>query len=264
MKRVPRNLAGPLAAGSLILLLSPAGAIAQRPAETSSDESPYWWTLSPDLSPAALRKALLDPEDHKRQYLLAVEHKFAEPISDERLAQLAHFVDGKLTPERFRAPEVFEMLVLRFRNQPWWTETVGDTLERYGLDAAAREAILEVTRESLKEHDQLMERLGPMKKEFINVRQDARKHLGEEAFRRAVESRDIRTLALATGRTDDEIRKLADAWEEDPEEVAWASLVLLKRLLSERDWNRFREFLREEVARSMTGISFHEAEADDQ
>lgn len=260
--RGPGSLAGLLAAASLILLLRPADAVVQRPAETSSAAMPYWWTLSPDLSPAELRQMLLDPADHQKHYLLSVEQKRQDPVSDERLAQLAYFVDGKLTPERFRAPEVFEMLMARFKHRPWWVETVGDTLERYGLDAAAQETILEVTKESEQERARLMDQLGPPRKEFLEVQRAAKRHLGKDA-RRAIDSRDARSLARASGRTELEIKTLIEAWERDPEEVAVAGLVLLKRLLSPQDWNAFRDFLREEVARDMSTTSFHEAEADD-
>ena len=67
-------------------------------------------------------------------------------------------------------------------------------------------------------------------------------------------------MARVAGKDVDEVRELVDAladWEAGSRLVA-ACLPELKQQLVEADWQRFRDYLREQVIASLGGLSFFE------
>ncbi len=215
-----------------------------------SSDSHYWLTLSDSLTPAELRAALMSPAEHQRRYQEAATIGRVEPV--ENLGRVSYCVIGSLTPELFRAAEVFEMFSYRSVGHPTWPEDTRERLSAYDLSDEGIDAVLTLAERNWNERSSLMDELRPQKEEFLSVLRKAKEELGPASYGAA--ARDVEVLSRVSGRPASEITSLLAAWHRDPEEVSIRNLVGLSKALSASDWNGFRAFLLREVAPTMVAL----------
>ena len=214
----------------------------------ASVESDYWLPLSDSLTKAQLRDTLNDPAAHRKRYEQGVIARRIDPVSDPE--RVSYCVVGALTPQLFRAPEVFEMFTLTALNRPAWPSDVRRQLAAYEMSSEGIDTVVTMTSRNWSEHATLMDELRPQKEEFIEVVREAGERLGP----RAAGVRDVDLLAQASGPPADEVARLLAAFRRDPEEVSIRNLVLLRGALSAADWQAFRAFLLNEVATTMSAL----------
>lgn len=239
------------------LLVAQAGSC---PEPEPRADSPIWWTLSDSVLPLELRASLLDPEQHRQHYLEAVERGLARPLPPEELSRLKYFIDGRLTPERFRACESFDSFVVGWlRSDELVEQARASLLDRYGLNEEGVEVIIRTAGDVRRQRASCIEEIAPQQDAFIELLRRAKSALSAEEYQRAYESRDLTSIAAATGRDLASVEELAEAWERDVAlEVSAAGLETLLRLLSASDWESFRRYLLHEVAAHSSTIEFEE------
>jgi hypothetical protein len=207
-------------------------------------DSPYWWTLTDEITPPELMHQLQDPEENRRRYREGMAKGQATWFPEAYLAQ--HLVSVR-TRELWPMWEAFDAFSLRFRGRTGGYAEAATELAAASISRPGAETILALAHQHLREEDALIAELGPRQHEFAKILTEARKALGER-YRPALETRDIGAFARISGRSEAEISDLMAAWERDPSvEVALRSVQHLKLELSEEDWNRFRGFLLHEV-----------------
>jgi len=220
--------------------------------------SPLWWTLTDELAPQELRRIYGDPEDSRRRYALAVEKRIVRPLPPERLDELVFFQNGALSPELLPMWEAFDAFALRLRYRPSWDEeSAVEDLRGAGVSEKGAETIVRYSARYLTEVDALIEKIKDGQQEFVRIMRQAKPALGKEGLDRALEKRDVGTLALAAGRSVPETERLMSQWEIDPTaSVGEEMLPELKGELAPQDWELFRAYLLEDVAPVSSAIEF--------
>ncbi len=250
-------------AGSLVVLLVLCGA-ATLNAQTTDPKipgsSPLWWTLTDELSPQELRRIYGDPDDSRRRYLLAVERRLVEPVPPERLDKLVFFQNGALSPELLPMWEAFDAYAVRLRHRPLWdADKAAEELREFGLSAAGIEIVVHEAGRFLTEVDALIAEVKDGQQDFVEIMRRAEGTLGEKELERALEARNVASLALAAGETVPETRRLMEQWEIDPAaSVAERMLPELKRELGSGDWALLRAYLLEEVSPLSSAIELED------
>lgn len=230
--------------GVLLLLACPS-AFGQYTENPPPVDSPYWWTLTDEITPEELMHRLQDPEENRRRYREGMAKGQATKFPEAYLAE--HIVSVR-TRELTPMWDAFDGFALRFRGLGTAYPEAATELESAGVSRAGIETILGIAHQHLRQRDALREELGPKQRAFAEFLTEAKEALGER-YRPALESRDIAAFARISGRSEAEVADLMAAWERDPGvEVSLESIQLLKLELAEEDWDRFRGFLLREVA----------------
>lgn len=212
-------------------------------------ESPAWWTLSPEITPAQLRDELLDPEKVQARYLQAVTRGLQPPVSEEKLQTLKYFDDGQLAPELIPAWVAYQAFALDLNlDLPDESETRAQ-LAPYALTGDSVGVILASTKSFWKHREQLIEEYAQQQQEFVKVLRLARHRMGDKAYAAATAREDVAALATTARRSPEEIRRLAAAWNRDlGRDATLPELVELSERLSPAEWQAFLDFLRKEIA----------------
>jgi len=220
--------------------------------------SPLWWTLTDELAPHELRRIYGDPEDSRRRYALAVEKRIVRPLSPEKLETLVFFQNGALSPELLPMWEAFNAFALRLRYRPSWDEeSAVQALRAVDVSGKGAATIVRYSVRYLTQVDALIEEIKDGQQAFVEIMRQAKPALGKEGLDRALEARDVATLALAAGRSVPETERLMSQWEIDPTaSVGEALLPALKGELAPQDWELLRAYLLEDVAPVSSAIEF--------
>lgn len=255
---------GKLSVLFISLILSNQIALAQWPEEYPAADSPYWWTLTSELTPQELRTLRQDRAAHQRRFMEDRLGRDDDPFLKRNAEELRRaaaevrvYVNGKMTPELFRLPEVFSVFFLKFegrfreRNEV----DVRDGLADLGLSASAIELIIDVSTKTVIKEEALIAETKDEQAEFAKILEQALLKVGRERYRKMLHDKDLASLADATGWSEFEVRKLNSVWLRDPtEEVSESTLVALKEALSPEDWRRFRSYLFTEIAPDMSKL----------
>lgn len=262
------------------LLLFPATLGAQPHDLTAPVESPVWWTLSDDVTPAELKRHYSDRSLSLERYETAVELGLEEPLDTEQRKYLKVYVNRRLTPELEPMWSVFDVFArARISREGIPEEVVPRELrEDYGISAQGVETIMITAKEAAAEHAKWVAEVGPKQMEMQRILRELYEPPGPDPtglvppaprhVKRAWDAtyqRDYAAVAAATGRPVSEIRELVDAlasWWDGTELIA-EFLPVLKGELSSSDWQRFRRYLREAVAARMGALKHFDEDAEE-
>lgn len=256
----------PCGATSLViaLLLLPTLAGAQLHKLDRPVDSPLWWTLTDEVTPAELKRLHSDRSLSLERYDAAVEAGLERPVPEEgpyRRECLLFYFNRDLTPELEPMWQAFEwFFALRTPGEHASEENVraapGD-LRRFGVSPSGVDAILKTAAATQAEFDSLMADFGPKMREMTillrEVYDDPRRAAAvppEGEVYDAVQRKDYQAVASALGRPEDEIRALVDShadWDV-PYALIAEALPRLKEEVTEADWQGFRRYLLEVVA----------------
>ena len=254
-----RSLSIPTKALALLLLAAalPTGSISAQWYRLlpSDPASPYWWTLSDQVSPAELRRALQEPEAHRERFRNAVRAGKLPGAGEGRADWVRNYVESAELVPMWQAFSAYDTW---FHISIGYPEATRD-LREYGVSAEGAERIVE----EIDVHDRrfaaITAELGDQPRQFAElvaragiVRPD---HLDD--LPPATRDRVVR----ATGVQPERVEHLHSQWKRSPlGEAAIPSLVSLRADLSPADWRAFRTFLLREVAPSLTVLELHDLE----
>ena len=235
----------------LAVVLLPATAVSQD-AATLARES-YWWTLSPDITPAELKHAL-SPAEAQKRYAAAMEKGTMPALLPSELARVRYYVDGGLTPYLFRFSEAFDAFATNYTHVAGYPDRAHPALVGAGISEAGITAILAAARESAALQARLLPELQPAVHEFLALVREAEKAHPQEV-EAALERKDVGVLSALLGRSRATLQPLFNAWERDPvEEVSLDTIEILRSTLSEHDWQGLRSYLLSNVAPLMAAV----------
>jgi hypothetical protein len=243
------------------LLLLPAVVGAQLHKLDRPVDSPLWWTLTDEVTPAELKQLHSDRSLSLERYDAAVEAGLQRPLP-ERGAYgrecLVFYFNRDLTPELQPMWQAFEwFFAFHTPGEHALEENVQAAprdLRRFGVSPSGVDAILNAASATQVEVESLMRDRGPkVQKMTILLRElyddplRAAAILPEGQFYDAVLGRDYGTVASVVGRPEGEIRALVDShadWDESYALIAEA-LPRIKAELTEGDWQGLRRYLLE-------------------
>jgi Na+-transporting methylmalonyl-CoA/oxaloacetate decarboxylase gamma subunit len=231
----------------VVLLLATAipvhGQLVGRPI---GDDPAYWWTLTDEITPTELREELQSREKSRERLKAAIEAGLHEAVPEEKMADLNYYIDGRLTPALQPMWEAFHLWGDRFDYYPNWQTTSHKQLVDAGLSDAGVEVVMEISGRYWHTETEIREQVTPGTMEFATrVLQPAEAALGRRGLRAQLMNRDgLKRVAGLTGKTEQEIEALHEAWLRDPmAEASLRSLKELKRRLLPDDWAAFRSNL---------------------
>jgi len=250
-----RQLAAALVAVAPLLLAPPCRS---QPMDLDTPaDSPLWWTLSDEISPAQLRSAFRDPESHLERYQEALEAgAVSQALNEKALSYLSFYYNRRLTPELtplWLAFYVFAGGHLEFQGAAHAT----DTLTELGFGPTAIDTVLLFARRQFDETQAIVEEVGAKSMKFGEIQRRAIKARGGDrrayaTVVRASKHGDIDLLLPDSGVSRSELAELRAAWLRHPAtETAEKLLPKLRQQLTEDDWQRLRRFLLEHVVAEM-------------
>lgn len=223
----------------------------------TSVDSPLWWTLTDEISPAELRSAFRDPEAHLRRYQEALAAGVAsQELNDEALSYLSFYYNRRLTPELtplWLAFDAFAGGHLELLGAAHAT----DTLTAFGFGRTAIDTILLYATRLLRETEGIVEEVGSRSMKFVKIQRRAIEDLGGDRranalVRRAAKQGDLDLLLPSADVSRSQLADLRAAWLRHPlTETAEKLLPELRQQLSEDNWQQLRRFLLEHVVSGM-------------
>ena len=238
-------------------------------------DSPLWWTLTDEVSPAELKQLHSDRSLSLARYDAAVKAGLERPLPEQgpygRECLLFYF-NTELTPE-------LEPMWLAYASfYAFYTpgehareenvQAAPRDLRRFGVSPSGVDAILKAAAATQAEFDSLMAHFGPKLREMTillrEVYDDPRRAAAaapEGEVYEAVQRKDYGTVASALGRPEGDIRALVDShadWDV-PYALVAEALPVLREELTEGDWQGLRRYLLEVVVAGK-GNSKHFAE----
>jgi len=261
----------------MTLLFLPAVLDAQFHKPDRPVDSPLWWTLTDEVTPAELKRRFSDRSHSLERYDAAVAAGLEQALPEEGPRGrecLEFYLNRELTPElepmwlafdtffRFYAPDE--------QAEGEHEQSAQRDLRRFGVSSSGVDTILRIAAATEAEFDSLMDDLGPKMREMTVLLgelyyEDPQRAAFAPPHRQvleAVELRDYQTVASAVGRSVSEIRDLVDShadWDA-PYALVAEALPRLKKELTDEDWQGFRRYLLETVV-ARKGNSNHFAEA---
>lgn len=251
------------AAVTMALVLLPAVLGAQPHKLDRPADSPLWWTLTDELTPAELKQLLSDRTLTLQRYDAAVEAGLEQPLPErgpESRECLKYYFHTDLTPElepMWSAFQVFQILYLPGENaEEEHVRAAPRDLRRFGVSASGVETILKTATNTAAAFDSLVAERAPKSQEMTILLRE----LYEDPLRaaavppegqlyEAIRRKDYGAVAAAVGRPESEIRELVDShadWDVAYARIAEA-LPGLKEELTESDWQGFRRYLLETI-----------------
>lgn len=235
---------------TVMLCVVAAAAAGQLVNEPPPVDSSYWWTLSDEISPAELRRALQSRRLSRERLELDVERNRHDPVSDERLAELAIYMNGAVRPELIPLWNAFNRYTFNFLTDDEHAQRALDRLLEWGVSAEGAELFETVTHEHWKLEDKLVEEVREPGVRFAKeVLGPAHEEIGETATNRLLAAHDVAGLARLAGKSETTVRAWYQAWKRDPAaEAGRVSVETLRESLSDSDWRALRRFLLRRVA----------------
>lgn len=235
-----------------------AGAAILDAQESNRFDSPLWWALTEELSPAELRAAWEDPVVCRARLAEAVRAG-VWALPDQETVEVRCFGSGELTPELIPFWQAFHSFAMPLASDsgPRLRAGAVEALARHGLTGAAADRILEFARQLETEAEQRFLGYRDQRAAFVEILRQAQTRLPRELYRKVVRARDAEALARTVGRDPEEVARWMRAWERNPlAEQALLTLPRLKTELTTADWQRLRDFLLVEVAPRTTVVDF--------
>jgi hypothetical protein len=255
---------------SLTALLLPAALKAQPHEISTPVDSPLWWTLSDQVTPAELKASYSDPSLSLTRYNDAVAAGLATPLSREAEGCLEFYLNRQLTPElepmwlAFRTFYTFHTPGEHARDED--VEATPAELLEYGVSRAGVNVILGSAMATAADVDSVMVVLGPKQNEMSQLLLDAYADPERSGslppqgqLYDAVLQRDYETVAVVVGQPVTEILDLVDShadWNA-PYALVAEALPELQEDLTATDWQAFRQYLLGRiVARKGASLNF--------
>lgn len=209
-------------------------------------DSPYWWTLTDEVSPQELRVALTNPAAVRQRYLAAKEAE-GVTVPPVELTQIDYFITGRLTPELFPMFDAYITLAVQTYHEPG-EERTRELLALYAFSPASADKVISSLLNYMEKRDAAVAEVAPRHQELMEIVRRSRVPL-KEAFKRG----DIDRVVAATGASRDRVAELFPLWNAAPSiETALDSLSSLRQELSEQEWENLRRLLLEEIAPYMS------------
>jgi len=229
----------------VLLLATTSPVYGQLVGRPIGEDPAYWWTLTDEVTPEQLRAELQGRERSRERLRAAIEAGLHDPVPEEKIADVNYFIDGRLTPELQPMWETFHLWGDRFDYYPNWQTISRKHLVDSGLSDAGVEAVMATSNRYWQLETEIREEIRPGTVEFVSeVLQPAEAALGRRGFRALLKKREFSRVAGLTGRPEEQIEKLYQAWLRDPmAEASLRSLKALKRQLLPDDWEAFRHCL---------------------
>ncbi len=226
--------------------------------ELNTEDSPRWWTLTDEISPAELRAIHEDIELHKERYREAVKAGRKPLLPKQQMELLNFFIDGSTHPELFPMWLAFDSFAAGFAFE--WDDPRA-SLAEFGFEGDVLKTIAHISVEYRREVEILQKEIHEDFKAVGELVRLGKKNLGEKNFNNARKARDATMLANATGYSVEEVERILEIWEGTrADDFAAQALPLLKEALEPTDWDRFRLYLLEVQAPMMFGQSYAELE----
>jgi len=248
-----------LAACLLLVIFFPGVARGQWSADFPPPDSPLWWTLTDDLTPAELRERLIDPEHHQLRLRDFLEGQDTVALSKDLpiddIGRVKIWIDGRHDPQLFPMYMAFNAFASKYENLPTWREEARLLMDRHLISEQAQAHMLGVARSENREKRRVVEENSTQALRFNRLISEAEAKLGEHEAWSAVRRSDYPRLAAATGLDPATVRALHQVWRRQPDaEMGERALPRLRDKLSERDWTNLRAFLLAEIASGMSMI----------
>ncbi len=262
---------------AMAMLLLPGVLDAQLHRPDRPVDSPLWWTLTDEVTPAELKRLFSDRSLSLERYDAAVAAGLADPLPERGAGGrecLDFYLNRDLTPELEPMWLAFDTFFRVYAPDEQVDEERAHAapldLRRFGVSPSGVETILRAAAATEAEFDSLMDDLGPKMREMTVLLgevyyEDPQRAALAPPHRQvldAVELRDYQTVASAVGRSVSEIRDLVDShadWDA-PYALVAEALPRLKEELTDEDWQGLRRYLLETVV-ARKGNSRHFAEA---
>lgn len=246
-------------------LVAPAPVTAQAHRIDNPVGSYLWWTLSEHITPEELKLLYSDRALSLERYQQALDAGLEQPLTDDQLNRLTFYINHELTPELAPMWWAFDIFARDWLVPKQQEEVLVTDLSRYRISRSGIDKILVAAHGCAADHEALMSDLGPKQIEAQlliadRLRLERKRGFVGKPILESVNERQYDVVARVAGKDVDEIRELVDAladWEAGRRLVA-ACLPELEQQLLEPDWQRFRDYLREQVIAPLGGLSFFE------
>lgn len=214
-------------------------------------DHPYWWTLTDELSPRELREKLAERHVAVRREARAELEKLktAAGESATRKEEVdAWFLSGNKHAKLFPMWSAFDAFATSMAVHDEKDEREAD-LKEFGLTPFAARQVVEFAAQADEEAEELHRENVREAQRLRKLLEDVASRLPEEQVRRMTASDDVDFLASAAGVPVDDLRTLTLRIHRDPgATAAVSSLVSLRAVIGEEQWQLFRRYLLEEVA----------------
>lgn len=214
------------------------------------DDSPYWWTLSDELTPSEFREKM------SRAAAQATERIREEAYDDPgRDSYMVAVFDGREDPDFLL---LWEALAKFARLSGADMQEVKRTLKSGGLSSSGADLVATGLAHWRNETSARWEELTKSHEELTQLRADVVEKHGEAITAEIWETNDIERLAQLSGRSVADLRELiALATQPLDAEVMLPVLADLRNRMTRNDWVHLRFYLREEIARNTTLFGSH-------
>lgn len=238
----------------LLLGLAVGGPAGSQPLDLDTPaDSPLWWTLTDEISPAELREIYLDESGHLKRYREAVIAGLEEPLPPSEAPFLAFYYHPKMTPEldpMWLAWSFFGHALIRQGDVE-----VREGLSAYEISPSGIETILVMGHEQYREERALFDAVRKDAEEFHRIQREyvirgtvEESRVANRELKDALERGDFTLLRQVSGKAPEELARMQEAFDTSPaSETAAENLPELREQLSEHDWNVLRRYLLEEV-----------------
>jgi len=208
------------------------------------DDSPYWWTLSDDVTPAELRSKANAAHSRARE----LARSAASPADREVAVPI---LDGSEDPDVFPMWYVFARHALHYG--PERADAIKHDLVRAGISSSGTAVILQGLREWWSRKGALHQEVVPAQRRLEELRELTASTRGEEAAQEVWRRNDIQRLARLVDVDVHELHRLASHASRDV--AAEAMLPVLRSIHEQitcKDWGLLRGFLRNDAASTIT------------
>lgn len=227
-------------------------------------DSPLWWTLTDDLTPAEVKRLYSDRALSLERYDAAVEAGLAPPLPErgkDSRECLQFYVNPELTPELEPMWFPFQTFYALYTpgehaREEYVEAAPRDLQQKFGVSPSGVDAIMSAAAATQTEFDSLMADLGPKLQEMTLLLAAVYEDPLRAAFvppegqvYDAVRQQDYATVSSVVGRPESEIHELVDShadWDV-PYALIAEALPGLKAALTDHDWQGFRHYLLETV-----------------
>lgn len=221
-------------------------------------ESPYWWTLSDEVTPSQLRRALQDRDANRARARQNLEDgKEHGLVTEEDIHRVSAYLDGGQTPELVPMYIALEAFASRFEHRTNWEKDGPELLHRYGMSSEGSSRLVAVVHDYREHRDEIIAEVTPSVVDLMRILRPLK--LGSEKIDSLLVAGEMQELSRLTGKDTSQLARLHRQWKREPlVEAALPRLLELRRELAATDWSAFRAFLLHEVAPMIKGIDYQE------
>lgn len=246
---------------SLLALLWLVPASAQYATDPPPVDSPYWWTLTDQITSQELYDALQSRERNQDRLRQAILEGRYEAVPKNRIDDLSLFIDGQRTPELYPMWDAFISYAHRFSGaRPNYEEIAEQELSEAGISTAGVSQVIALANRAWSQRQAIIAEVGAEQRRFAyEILGPANKAYGRGRVAEILKRRDFGRLAQASGYDRQSVERLHGVWRLDPSaQAAVDSVERLRTVLSDSDWELFRQYLRTEVASRLSYSYFSE------